>query len=86
MRSTACTNSYPDHNGHTHHVKGTKGGQQGDGLEIMCFSLSQHPIVGRVFARWDLQGSHARVGSSVYYVHQVFGTEENLAGFRCLIL
>lgn len=28
---------------------------------------------------WDLQGKHARSGSSVYYVHQVFGTEETEA-------
>jgi hypothetical protein len=28
---------------------------------------------------WDLQGNHARVGSSVYYVHQVFGTEDTEA-------
>ena len=28
---------------------------------------------------WDLQGRHARVGSSVYYVHQVFGTEDTEA-------
>jgi hypothetical protein len=32
------------------HVKGTTGGQQGDGLEMMRYSLSQHPIIGRVFA------------------------------------
>jgi hypothetical protein len=28
---------------------------------------------------WDLQGNHARVGASVYYVHQVFGTEDTEA-------
>ena len=26
-------------------------GEQGDGMEMMCYSLSQHPIMGRVFAR-----------------------------------
>jgi hypothetical protein len=51
MHSTASNNRYRDHRGHTHHVKGTKGGQQGDGLEMMRYSLSQHPIMGRVFAR-----------------------------------
>jgi len=28
---------------------------------------------------WDLQGNTARVGSSIYYVHQVFGTEDTEA-------
>ena len=51
MHSTASNSRYCDHRGHTHHVKGTTGGQQGDGLEMMLYSLSQHPIMGRVFAR-----------------------------------
>ena len=50
MHSTASNNRYCDHRGQTHHVQGTTGGQQGDGLEIMRNSLSQHPIIGRVFA------------------------------------
>jgi len=50
MHSTASNNRYCDHRGHTHHVKGTTGCQQGDGLEMMRYSLSQHPIIGRVFA------------------------------------
>ena len=29
----------------------TTGGQQGDGMEMVCFSLSQHPTIGRVFER-----------------------------------
>jgi hypothetical protein len=48
MRSTACNNRYLDH---THHVKGTTGGQQGDGMEMTIHSLSQHPIIGRVLDR-----------------------------------
>jgi len=40
-----------DHRGHTHHVQGTTGGQQGDGMEMTIYSLSQHPIIGRVFDR-----------------------------------
>ena len=51
MHSTASNNRYRDHRGHTHHVNGTTDGEQGDGLEMMCYSLSQHPIMGRVFAR-----------------------------------
>jgi hypothetical protein len=51
MRSTACTNRYCDHRGHTHHVKGTTGGQQGDTMEMTVYSLSQHPIIGRVLDR-----------------------------------
>ena len=38
MHSTASNNRYCNHRGHTHHVKGTTGGQQGDGLEMMCLS------------------------------------------------
>jgi hypothetical protein len=44
MHSTECTNRYTDHRGQTHPVKGTTGGQQGDGAEMMRFRLSQHPI------------------------------------------
>ena len=51
MRSTASVNRYVDHRGRTHRVKGTTGGQQGDGMEMTCFSLSQHPTIGRVFER-----------------------------------
>jgi hypothetical protein len=51
MRSTASINCYVDHRGRTHRVKGTTGGQQGDGMEMTCFSLSQHPTIGRVFER-----------------------------------
>jgi hypothetical protein len=51
MHSTVSNSRYCDHRGHTHHVKDTTGGQQGDGLEMMLYSLSQHPIMGRVFAR-----------------------------------
>jgi hypothetical protein len=51
MHSTASNNRYYDHRGHPHHVKGTTGGQQGDGLEMVRYSLSQHNIVGRVLDR-----------------------------------
>ena len=49
--STECTNRFTDHRGRTHHVTGTTGGQQGDGMEMGRYSLSQHPIWGRVLAR-----------------------------------
>ncbi len=52
MRSTACTNRFFDHCGHTHHVQGTTGGQQGDGMEMAVYSLSQHPIIGRTLERY----------------------------------
>jgi hypothetical protein len=51
MRSTACNNRYFDHRGHTHHVKGTTGGLQSDGMEMTIYSLSQHPIIGHVLDR-----------------------------------
>jgi hypothetical protein len=40
MHSAASNNRYRDHRGHTHHVKGTTGGQQGDGLEMMRYTFS----------------------------------------------
>jgi hypothetical protein len=52
MRSTACTNRYFDHCGHTHRVKGTTGGQQGNGMEMVVYNLTQHPIIGRTLARY----------------------------------
>ena len=51
MRSTASINRYVDHRGRTHRVKGTTGGQQGDGMVMTIYSLSQHPIIGRVLDR-----------------------------------
>jgi hypothetical protein len=38
--------------GHTHHVPGTTGRQQGDGMEMTVYSLSQHPIISRTLARY----------------------------------
>jgi hypothetical protein len=52
MRSTVCTNRYFDHRGHRHHVKDTTGGQQGNGMEMTVYSLSQQPIIGRAFERY----------------------------------
>ena len=45
----------------------------------MYTSALQQNIECATTKDWDLQGSHARVGSSVYYVHQVFGTEDTEA-------
>jgi hypothetical protein len=41
MHSTECTNRFTDHCGRTHHVTDTTGGQQGDGMEMGRYSLSQ---------------------------------------------
>jgi hypothetical protein len=51
MHNTECINRFTDHRGLTHHVTGTTGGQQGDGMEMGRYRLSQHPIWGRVLAR-----------------------------------
>ena len=37
---------FTDHCGLTHHVIGNTGGQQGDGMAMGRYSLSQHPICG----------------------------------------
>jgi hypothetical protein len=42
-------------------------------------SISQENIECDTTKDWDVQGRHARAGSSVYYVHQVFGTEDTEA-------
>ena len=41
MHSTACTNRYPDHRGHKHHVKGTTTG--GDDDDFYWFLQKQQP-------------------------------------------
>ena len=41
MHSTACTNRYPDHGGHKHHVKGTTTG--GDDDDFYWFLQKQQP-------------------------------------------
>ena len=51
MRTTACINRFTDHHGHTHHVLGTTGGQQGAPDEMQTFSMTLHPIWGRVLRR-----------------------------------
>jgi hypothetical protein len=42
-------------------------------------SIAQQNIECATTKDGDLQGQHARVGSSVYYVHQVFGTDDTQA-------
>ena len=45
----------------------------------MFTSTSQQDIECVTTKDWDVQGQHARIGSSIYYVHQVFGTEDTEA-------
>ena len=42
---------YTDFKGELHHIKGTKGGQQGDPLEMISFCLATHPVWERVMTR-----------------------------------
>ena len=42
-------------------------------------SISQKNIECATKKDWDVQSQHARVGSSVYYVHQVFGIDDTEA-------
>jgi hypothetical protein len=51
MRRTDSNNCYPDHRGRITSKAQLEVDQKVDGLEMMCYSLSQHPIMGRVFAR-----------------------------------
>ena len=52
MHDTASTLRYLDPSGSTHHIDGTRGGQQGDPLEMYRFSHTIHPLWGRVMARF----------------------------------
>ena len=67
MHSTECTNRFTDHCGRTHHVTATDGGQQGDGMEMGRYSLSQHPIWGRVLARHERARGAAFADDSYIY-------------------
>jgi hypothetical protein len=51
MGDVASRNRYTDHEGTTHHIPGTRGGIQGDPIEMMRFCLTTHPIWGRVMNR-----------------------------------
>ena len=83
MRSTSSNNRYVDHRGPTHRVKGTTGGQQGDGMEMGIFSLSQHPTTSRVFERHpDARGAGFADDLTIYddlsELRQRLGEDTNL--------
>ena len=43
MLGNASTMRFSDNQGVTHHLPCSKGGQQGDGLETICFAVTVHP-------------------------------------------
>ena len=47
----ASRNRYTDHHGTTHYIEGTRGGIQGDPLEMLRFCCTVHPIWARILAR-----------------------------------
>jgi len=51
MGDVASRNRYTDHEGTTHHIPGTRGGIQGDPIEMTRFCLTTHPIWGHVMSR-----------------------------------
>jgi hypothetical protein len=51
MGDVASRNRYTDHEGTTHHIPGTRGGIQGNPIEMTRFCLTTHPIWGRVISR-----------------------------------
>jgi len=51
MQSNASTMRFSDNQGVTHHLPCSKGGQQGDGLETIRFTVTVHPSIGRVCTR-----------------------------------
>jgi len=48
MQGNASTMRFSDNQGVTHHLPCSKGGQQGDGLETIRFTVTVHPSIGRV--------------------------------------
>jgi len=42
---------FRDNQDTTHHLPCSKGGQQGDDLETIQFSVTVHPSIGRVFEK-----------------------------------
>jgi len=42
---------FTDHRRQPPHLTCSKGGQQGDGFETVCFAVTIHPSTGRVFQR-----------------------------------
>jgi hypothetical protein len=51
MNDVAGRNRFTDHEGSTHYIAGSRGGLQGDPLEMTRFCLPVHPIWGRVLGR-----------------------------------
>ena len=51
MGDVASRNRYTDHEGTTHHIEGTRGGLQGDPMEMTRFCITTHQIWGRVMSR-----------------------------------
>jgi len=48
MEGNASTMRFSNNQGVTHHLPCSKGGQPGDGLETICFTVTVHPSIGRV--------------------------------------
>ena len=51
MNDVASRNRFTDNEGTTHYIPGSRGGLQGDPLEMTRFCLTVHPIWGRVLGR-----------------------------------
>ena len=51
MQGNASTMRFSDNQGVIHHLPCSKGGQQGDGLQPICFAVTVHPSIKRVCAR-----------------------------------
>jgi hypothetical protein len=51
MNDVPSRNRFTDHEGSTHHIAGSRGGLQGDPLEMTRFCLTVHPIWGCVLGR-----------------------------------
>jgi hypothetical protein len=49
MQGHDSTLRFNNHKGHSHLLPCSKGGQQGDGFETVCFAVTIHPSIGCVF-------------------------------------
>ena len=78
MNDVSSRNRFIDHEGSIHYIEGTKGGQQGDPLEMLRFCLTVLPIWGRILNRHS-QTIGAAYADDAYLMGQIEPTLRALA-------
>ena len=81
MGDVASRNRYTDHEGTTHHIEGTRGGLQGDPMEMTRFCITTHQIWGRVMSR-HLTTLGTAYADDAYLMGQIQPTLQAVRSFR----